>query len=168
MWLSHLEIIPLGICKQRTVPGVTLWRDLDCTLIVAVLKEVMWCQGKMMRQNLGLKIEAGYKKMNGNIQHLAGNLIYLVKWPSMDCAGIPQSVSIPQRSSYGIMGQSGYPSSGPEAAEPFLSVCPKRLWRNSDLHGSHVSVLSQSPGCEVPRSLCECCTAHRPCWQSQK
>lgn len=37
----------------------------------------------MGRQNLLLKIEASYKEMNENIQHLAGDLIYLVKWSSM-------------------------------------------------------------------------------------
>lgn len=65
----------------------------------------------MRRQNLLLKIEAGYKKMNENIQHLAGDLIYLVKWSSMHSGGVSQSVLIPQRSSYGIMRQSGYLSS---------------------------------------------------------
>lgn len=85
MWLSHLDLIPLGICKQMIVSGVTLWSRLDCTLIVA--RKWGWCQGKMRRQNLLLKIEAGYKEMNEYIQHLAGDLVYLVKWSSTHSAG---------------------------------------------------------------------------------
>lgn len=120
----------------------------------------------MRRQNLLLKTEVGNKKMNENIQHLAADLIYFVKWSSMHKAGIPQLVLIPQRSSYGIMRQSGYPILGPETAKPSLSVCSKCLWRKSDFHGSHVSVLSQNPGCEVPRSLWQLLVALRHCPQA--
>lgn len=104
-------------------------------------------------------LETGIEERLENTQHLdVGDLAHLVMWRSVHSTGIPQL--IPQKSSHGIMGQSGHPSSVLETLSHSLP-CPPNAFGGAVTFPDPMSVLSQNGmlavagrrGSEVPRNV---------------